>query len=246
MDGKVSPTRIARVIEMVDPDIVALQEIDLGRVRSRGHDQAKMIAEELGMHCAFCPAIVRGNELYGHALLTRFPIELKRTAILPAGPRPAGREPRAAIWVKIELEGRQVHVLNTHFGLGRYERVAQATEMLGENWMGSIPLDEPVIFCGDFNMFPDSLPYRAITARLHDVQRTLKNFRPLKTFAALYPFTRIDHIFVSSHFEVEKVQVPKNHLTRIASDHLPLAADLVLRRAVEKSEQVAAAQFVRG
>jgi endonuclease/exonuclease/phosphatase family metal-dependent hydrolase len=127
------------------------------------------------------------------------------------------------------MDGITLNIMNTHFGLGRYERVAQASDLLGENWIGSLGLDDYVILCGDFNMFPDSLPYRAIAARLHDVQMRVKNFRPLKTFAALYPFTRIDHIFVSGHFDVEKIQVPKNHLTRVASDHLPLIADLLLR-----------------
>jgi len=50
MDGRTSPHRIARVIEMNDPDIVALQEIDVGRTRSRGHDQTQMIADAVGMH----------------------------------------------------------------------------------------------------------------------------------------------------------------------------------------------------
>jgi endonuclease/exonuclease/phosphatase family metal-dependent hydrolase len=233
MDGKVSPTRIARVIDMHDPDVVALQEIDLGRVRSRGHDQARMIAEELGFHFNFCPTVVRGNELYGHALLTRYPAEIVQTGILPAGPRPQGKEPRGALWIKMHYEGMILHIVNTHFGLGRYERVAQASDMLSERWIGSLGLDEAIILCGDFNMMPESMPYRAITRRLRDVQRDVQKknraFRPLKTFAALYPFSRIDHIFVSNHFEVEQVLVPKNHLTRVASDHLPLIADLIVR-----------------
>jgi endonuclease/exonuclease/phosphatase family metal-dependent hydrolase len=78
-------------------------------------------------------------------------------------------------------------------------------------------------------MMPGSVPYRALAARLHDVQLRVHNNRPMNTFAALFPFSRIDHIFVSRHFEVEKVRVPQNSLTRVASDHLPLVADLRLR-----------------
>ncbi|HEY8990908.1 MAG TPA: alkaline phosphatase family protein, partial [Luteolibacter sp.] len=54
MDGRVSPRRIARIIRQNSPDIVALQEIDHGRSRSRGEDQASLIAKELGCHVVFC------------------------------------------------------------------------------------------------------------------------------------------------------------------------------------------------
>jgi endonuclease/exonuclease/phosphatase family metal-dependent hydrolase len=67
-----------------------------------------------------------------------------------------------------------------------------------------------------------------MTRRAHDVQALLKDRKPLKTFFAFLPFSRIDHIFVSDHFEVEDVRVPQNTLTRAASDHLPLIADLKL------------------
>lgn len=122
-----------------------------------------------------------------------------------------------------------INLVSTHLGLGRLERVEQMNELLSERWIGGLELDEPVILCGDFNMVPDSLPYRAATSRLSDVQRSVKGFKPLKTFAALLPFTRIDHIFVSSHFQVERIQVPQDHLTRVASDHLPLVADVVFK-----------------
>jgi endonuclease/exonuclease/phosphatase family metal-dependent hydrolase len=243
MDGRVSPQRIARIIQIYNPDVIALQEIDLGRARTRGHDQAKMIAEELCLQVCFCPTVVRGNELYGHALLSRFPIEVVRSAHLKSSG--TGREPRGALWARIEVGGLRLHLINTHFGLGRFESTAQAMDILGKEWIGGIPLNQPLIVCGDFNMLPDSLPYRALTARLHDVQRRVEKFRPLKTFAAIYPFSRIDHIFVSPHFAVNKIEVPRNHLTRVASDHLPLIVDVTLlheeARAIEPGGKWSAA-----
>ncbi|MCI0536659.1 MAG: endonuclease/exonuclease/phosphatase family protein [Verrucomicrobiales bacterium] len=230
MDGRISPHRIARVIELFDADIVALQEIDLGRARSRWHDQAKIIAAELHMEVSFCPTIVRGSELYGHALLSRFPLTVLRTGALEGGPRSPKCEPRGALLARVELGTTAFYVLNTHFGLRRLERAAQVSDLLGEKWLGAVAAREPLIVCGDFNMIPGSLPYRALAARLHDVQLRVNKLRPMNTFAALFPFSRIDHIFVSHHFEVEKVQVPQNNLTRVASDHLPLLADLRLTK----------------
>jgi endonuclease/exonuclease/phosphatase family metal-dependent hydrolase len=49
MDGSLSPQRIARVIAPCQPDIVCLEELDVGRVRTQGVDQAHAIARELGM-----------------------------------------------------------------------------------------------------------------------------------------------------------------------------------------------------
>lgn len=230
MDGRISPHRIARVIELFDADIVALQEIDLGRARSRWHDQAKMIAAELHMEASFCPTVVRGSELYGHALLSRFPIEVIRAGALDGGPKSLTCELRGALFARVDVCETKFYVLNTHFGLRRLERAAQVLDLLGEKWLGAVALNEPLIVCGDFNMVPGSVPYRALASRLHDVQLRVGDFRPRNTFAALFPFSRIDHIFVSRHFEVEKVQVPQNNLTRVASDHLPLVADLRLRK----------------
>jgi endonuclease/exonuclease/phosphatase family metal-dependent hydrolase len=63
---------------------------------------------------------------------------------------------------------------------------------------------------------------------LQDVQRVGKGHRPLATFSSLQPLVRLDHIFTSPHFERESAHVVRNDLTRVASDHLPLVADLRL------------------
>jgi endonuclease/exonuclease/phosphatase family metal-dependent hydrolase len=129
----------------------------------------------------------------------------------------------------LEIAGALMNLMNTHFGLGRGERFAQANELLNGSWIGKVGDDQPLILCGDFNMTPGSRAYRAITQRLHDAQTT-NGFRPMNTYSTFHPFTRIDHIFVSEHFTVEKVSVPRNDLTRIASDHLPVIVDLSYRK----------------
>lgn len=235
MDGRTSPRRIARVIERYDPDIVALQELDFGRVRSQRHDQPKLIAEALGMHLQFCPTVIDQDEQYGHAILSHFPLKMIRTERLCRHTQTRHVEPRGALWVQLEVESLILNLMNTHFGLNRRERWAQATELLGESWIGDITEDAPLILCGDFNMFPRSEPYRALTRRLKDVQSSLEAFPPLNTFTTFHPLVRIDHIFVSNHFTPEKILVPRNELTRVASDHLPLIVDLVYQQVVKTS-----------
>lgn len=225
MDGRISPQRIARIVEQFQPDLVALQELDFGRVRSERHDQPRLIAGALGMHVEFCATVIDRHEQYGHALLSHWPIQILRTANFDRDERRRHVEPRGALWVKLQMDGASVNLLNTHFGLGRDERMAQAEELLNSHWMGKISGEEPLILCGDFNMTPHSRPYHAISKRLRDAQRA-NGFHPRNTYSTFHPFTRIDHIFVSPHFSVEKILVPRNDLTRVASDHLPVIVDL--------------------
>jgi endonuclease/exonuclease/phosphatase family metal-dependent hydrolase len=233
LDGRISPERIARVIRGFDPDIVALQEIDLGRVRTRRHDQAKMIAHELEMQVAFCCTVQRGEELYGHALLSRFPMEIIKSGLLLGGATGSFGEARGAMMGRISLDTGSLHVLHSHLGLGRRERSAQVDEILGPDWLGRLATEEPLIVCGDFNTIPGSHTYRTLSARVHDVQLLAKDHKPLNTFTTLLPFSRIDHIFVSPHFEVHQVRVPQSSVTRVASDHLPLIADLSFKAETE-------------
>jgi endonuclease/exonuclease/phosphatase family metal-dependent hydrolase len=226
MDGRVSPRRIARVIATQQPDIVALQEMDLGRRRSRAEDQAKMIAAELGFHAVFCPTVTLGEEHYGHALLSRWPVEVVKRALLPHDPKSWWPEPRAALWARVQLKERTVHVIMTHLGLGPRERITQMKALLGPEWIGGIPEDEPVILCGDMNSLPGSAPYKLALTRLRDIQTVKNKRRPLNTFTSARPVMRLDHVFISSHFEPLAVSVPRNDLTRVASDHLPLLVDL--------------------
>ena len=229
MDGRVSPRRIARVIAARAPDIVALQELDLGRRRSRTVDQAGIIAGLLEMHHVFCPTLTRGQEHYGHALLSRWPIEVVRRAFLPAAPGSWwGREPRAALWARMVIGARRLNVITTHLGLGLEERRLQMEALMGPEWVGAIPPDEDVILCGDFNATPGSPAYRLAAQRLRDAQVSLKGHTPARTFSSLQPFARIDHVFASAGFVPERIVVPRDRLTRLASDHLPLVVDYAI------------------
>ena len=226
MDGRVSPRRVARVILREAPDIVALQELDHGRPRSRSEDQSSAIAQALGFNVVFCPTVIRGEDRYGHALLSRWQIEVVKLGPLPSDPKSWLREARGALWARVKIGSTAVNVVTTHLGLGVRERFLQMEALLGKDWLGPILEKEPVILCGDFNLMPGSAPYGLAAAKLNDVQAARKGHRPLSTFSSLQPFTRIDHIFVSKHFETRKVVVPRTELTRLASDHLPLVADL--------------------
>ena len=137
------------------------------------------------------------------------------------------REPRGAIWARVDCDGAKVNVVTAHFGLSAKERLAQMEALLGPEWLGPVLGSEPVVLCGDFNCLANSPPYRLATEKkLRDVQTSGGGRRALNTFPSVRPAVRIDHIFISSHFVVERVDVTRDSLARVASDHLPLVADL--------------------
>lgn len=229
LDGKIRPERVARVINHFDPDIVAVQEIDAHRARSGGHDQAQVIADHLRMTHVFQAMFEEKKERYGIAIFARYPFKIVKAAHLTGAEPRRLREARGAIWVQLEFEGRRpFHFINTHFGLGNDEKRRQANELLGTNWLGSIPDSEPVILCGDFNSGPRSAVFRRFQARFRDVQLAAADHKPRATFSSVKPFLRIDHVFVSGHFAVGRVELPDTPTAAMASDHLPLCVELTL------------------
>lgn len=228
LDGRTSPRRIARVLQELGPDIVALQEVDLGRRRSRLEDQASLIAGELGLHLTFCPTVTLNEEHYGHALLTRWPAEVVNRSRLPMSHRRFLREHRSALWVKVAHPLRPFHVIATHLGLSPSERMSQVDALLGENWLGRIPAGEPVLLCGDLNCTPRSRPYRRLRERLGD---TLPEGLGISTFTSILPLLRLDHVLGSDHFSTRAGFTSRSDLAQVASDHLPLLVELELASA---------------
>jgi endonuclease/exonuclease/phosphatase family metal-dependent hydrolase len=221
-----SPQRIARVIAQCDPDIVALQELDVRRERTQGRDQAEEIALALNMTFHFHPAICLKEEQYGDAILSRFPLRLVHSGLLP-GVTPTRRvEPRGALWVEAAIGEQAVQVINTHLGLGEQERLEQVQALLGPDWLGHSACREPLIVCGDMNFGPRSRAYRLLASQLRDVQLEGKGRRAAATYPSRWPVARIDHIFVKGGLRVLGAESPRSRLALRASDHYPLVAEL--------------------
>ncbi|NLS05320.1 EEP domain-containing protein [Rhizobium sp. P32RR-XVIII] len=216
-DRRIEPTRIADVIAETGADIIALQELDVGRKRTGGVDQAHMIASLLKMEAHFHPALHVEEEKYGDAILTALP-----TRLIKAGRLPSVGEMRGAIWVQVDLAGAHLNLLNTHLGLRRIDRARQATALLGEEWIGSANFQAaPAIICGDLNAIPLSPAYKMLARHFRDAH-LLAARRPRATYPSRLPVLRIDHIFVSDGLDVTSAIVPTTPLARRASDHLPL------------------------
>src|SRR5207245_609214 len=209
-------TRIARIIRSFDPDIVALQEVDLKRARSKGEDQISRLARELAMQSAFCCTADRAWEKYGHALLSRFPIEVIASGLFSGEEQL--EEPRGVMVAKVRTKDRDVFVANTHFGLRATQRLTQMQTLVGDEWLGRVPPDARLIVCGDFNMSQKSRAYQLITERLQRAQKIASRSSGFSSFPAPIPLSRIDFIFFSNHFTVENMRTPRHLQTPPASD----------------------------
>lgn len=224
-DGRLDPDRVLGVLEAMQPDVAALQELDAEQERSRGLDQTRYLAEKLDMSYFYVSARRAGAGHFGNALLSRPPCESIRVAQIPR--LHGASEPRAAQWVLVHAPFGPLHVVNTHFGLRRREQLIQAQSLLGEDWLASGEMGPYFVLCGDLNAMPGSPAYRALARYLTDAQLA-RGKRPLRTFPALLPLVRIDHVFLSPALGVERVHVPGG-LARLASDHRPLVVDVIPR-----------------
>lgn len=227
VDRKLDIERVADVIAACRPDIVALQELDVGRARTRGVDQAHRLAELLRMRSHFHPAMTVEGERYGDAILTALPERLVKAGGLPGLPRIKALEPRGALWVAVEAEGVELQVINTHLGLVPREQQVQVAELLGERWLGSEAFTGPAVLLGDFNALPVSRTYRMLAAVLRDAQDEVAR-APTATFPSGFPVLRIDHVFLAGGVRATAIDSPFDPRARAASDHLPLVVELEL------------------
>jgi endonuclease/exonuclease/phosphatase family metal-dependent hydrolase len=247
-DGRLSPKRIADVLAECEPDIVALQELDVMRARTGLVDQAHEIAFDLEMDLQFHPAFKVTEEAYGDAILTSYPLRLVKAGPLPGLKLLPKLEPRGALWVAIDVGGIELQVLNTHLGLLGRERMAQVEALLGPGWLGGSRAQGPLVLLGDFNMLSRSRAYRRLAARFTDAALTPGVARPGPTFPTRYPALRIDHVFVTPPVKVRRMEVPRTALSRLASDHLPLVMDFEIApeaAARESAEPAAMDRFAR-
>lgn len=219
MDGILDPERIATVFAEENADLIGMNEVDLGTERTGGVDQTRQIADQLGYHYVFGPAMAYGGGEYGNALVSRYPIEVIQNHKLPFL-QDISKEPRAILECSVDVEGSQLRVLVTHLGLDVSEREL-SINYIADLLQGS---DTPTILIGDFNIrYHESFgELEPLMAMLKDAPAEIGKEDEILTFDAHEPTARIDYVFLSKELMVEDVYVVKTE----ASDHLPLVCVL--------------------
>ncbi|MDE2384343.1 MAG: endonuclease/exonuclease/phosphatase family protein [Alphaproteobacteria bacterium] len=215
-DGLVRPDRIVAVIKEIGADLVALQEVDHRLGTRTGLLDPDHIESETGLKLLTQSDIVDGHGWHGNALLVRgTPSHYRRLRVhLP------GIEPRGAVFAELDLGQGPFRVIAVHLGLLRHSRLAQ-TKALLDVFLGMAPL--PTIMLGDFNEWRRAR--RSALARLE----TVFGARPaIPSFPSRLPVLPMDRMFDWPPSLITRCSVHDTRFARIASDHLPLVAEVNL------------------
>jgi endonuclease/exonuclease/phosphatase family metal-dependent hydrolase len=217
-DGLIDLERIAALLSGMQPDLVALQEVDRNTVRSGGVDQFAMLEQLTGMGGAFGKAMDFDGGSYGVAVLSRLPLLHATSRPLPGA---SDREPRTDLTVDVEMRPGlpTLQFSSTHLDQGRdiASRLAQVRFL-----NGVVPQDDdqPAILAGDLNSQPDS----AVVGVLHQVWSDMFT-TPEPLGPQGVPRRRVDHVLArpASRWHTEDAQVVDD---RVASDHRPVIVTL--------------------
>lgn len=203
--------RVAAVIRRLDADLVAVQEVD-GR---DADGQLDALARATAMLPIAGPTIRTERGDYGNALLTRVEAERVECCDLSF----AGREPRGLVDATFRHEGHTVRVLATHFGLDWRERAAQTDIVLDRL---ADPSADVVVLLGDINEWR---PRASVVRRIGELMGAAPS---PGTFPSLWPILALDRIWVKPAGALVSLRVVGGLLERVASDHLPLVAEIRL------------------
>ena len=220
VDGLVRPERIVAVVKEIGADLVALQEVD-HRIGTRtGLLNPAMIESETGLKLLIQSDIVDGHGWHGNALLVRGePLHYHRSRIhLP------GIEPRGAVFAELDLGEGLFRVIAVHLGLLRRSRLAQTKAIL-DAFNGLRPM--PTIMLGDFN------EWRRVRRSALAILEPVFGSRPvLSSFPSRLPFFPMDRILDWPPGLITHINIHNTPLAKVASDHLPLVAEVNLECAL--------------
>ena len=190
-DGEYNLQRLADVIKAAKPDLVALQEVDVGVKRSGRLHEVKILGELTNMKSHFGPTQHYEGGLFGNAVLTNLPVETVLIQPLPyteATPE-LTTYPRGAISVIVTLpNGERLNFVSTHFQHNvEADRVAEA------NAINQLFADNNVttILAGDMNAVSDSEPIRILEAKWKNAIDPAAS----PSAPSLNPNSRIDYVF---------------------------------------------------
>lgn len=214
-DGRDDPERVLQVLGELQADVIALQELHWSP--DAALDRLRDFAHGLGCTPLAGPTLQRGSGHYGNALLTRLPVldVARHDLSVP------GREPRGALDVRLQAADGPLRVLATHLGLRPAERRWQVQRLLAAADAVAGPDVAPVqVLLGDLNeWFLWGRPLRSL-------HRHFGAAPAPPTFPSGWPLFALDRVWVHPRARLLRVSRHRSALARVASDHLPLCAEL--------------------
>lgn len=215
MDGRSDVDRVAEVVRELDADLVGLQELD-DRENHPAEQHLAALAARTGLRPISCPTIWGTHGGFGNALLSRRRPHRVRTVDLSV----SRREPRRALDADVLLDpGHHLRVVVTHLGLRLWERGQQIERLLRL-------LDEhderPLLLLGDLN------EWRQRGYILRALEDRFGEGTSVKSWPSRIPSMALDRIYVSPPSRVLRAWAHDTPEARLASDHLPVVAEVEL------------------
>lgn len=213
-DRRHDPQRVAQVIREVGAPVIGLQEVNWRPEQELGGEsQAEFLAHLPGYEAIAGSNLIEHRGHYGNMLLTRYPVlAVRRHSILYKA-----REPRGVVDVSLDIAGRRLRVMVTHFGLSLRERRFQANRLV-ELIAQAAP--EPVLLLGDLNDWIWGSP--TIAPLLASCDPT----RAPASFPSVWPLFALDRIVTWRVGAPLRVYAHRSATARWASDHLPVVAEI--------------------
>lgn len=213
MDDLLNLERIAQNILIDNPDIIGLQEVEIGRVTSQGIDMAFWLAKRLGMNYYYQNP--EDNEhVMGNAILSKYPIVLNNYYNLPSI-----LQERVFIHCVVEISSSlKIDVFCTHIGIRTENKLAQVDFLLQK--ITEISVSSKQVLMGDFNLRNDTIEIENILNYFNDTGAE---------FGAIYR-APIDYIFATGYEDIIDYHVITDMLEDIdspsefGSDHLPVVS----------------------
>jgi endonuclease/exonuclease/phosphatase family metal-dependent hydrolase len=226
--------RIAALIRSMEPDLVALQEIDAGSVWNGSFDHVTYLRERTGLGFAafgasndFSGAAGKLRLCYGNAVLSRHPIALAEAHRF--GTRKLGA--KGLLYTEVLWRGALLPVVSLHLHhASRSQRCRQASDLLNllvrrsDGLSGGGMPRLPVLIAGDFNC-----PAHAVGDAADLLLRGTESLRgywhaPVRarTFPSLRPTRMLDYWLLPPGWVLRSCHA---HRTR-ASDHLPVIVEV--------------------
>jgi len=203
--------RIAEVVRGYD--VVGLQEIDGGSLRSGFINQVEFLSELADFPYWYAQLNRDLGPLaqHGNGLLTRIePAELGDHKLPGAIPG------RGAMFLRLPFADSDMLVVMIHLSLGRQARRRQLSYIAER-----VAAERHVVIMGDMNspmrQLLEASPLKSL--ELHGVDHLAP------TYPAWAPAFALDHVLVSSGLQIKNYQV----IDCLLSDHLPVAVEVAVR-----------------
>jgi endonuclease/exonuclease/phosphatase family metal-dependent hydrolase len=212
--------RLAVAVREQQPDLLLCQEVFHPH---DGLEQSRHLGAHLGMEVYYHPNKHRAVGHHGNATFSNLPVDKSFNHDVSQN----ALERRGILYVRTQVDGTSVHVLNVHLSLTHRQRVVQVqmlNSLLSEHTLGH----EPVLVAGDFNDWRGKLDHHMTVDLGLSNLVTTQHGSHINTWHALRPVFALDRIY-ARHLICHDVHALGGEPWTSLSDHLPLLARLSIR-----------------